>query len=325
MLERKIQIGNRTLNNRLVMAPTDLQLSNHGTVTERLLDYYDSRTQGGYVGLCVVEHSCVQESGRASRNQLSCNKEDDIAGLTELAKTIHKNNTIAIMQLSHAGAAIPVDVVHTEGQSPSGIMTHYGCQRTHAMSQAEIEQLIEDFTVSAVRVKKAGFDGLELHSAHGYLLSQFYSPLTNRRTDAYSGQTLEGRLKLHLRLIEAVRKVLGSDMILGIRFGACDYMDGGSTIPEAGRAAEMLQAAGAHFIGVSGGMCGAALPENSEAGYFGDASECVKAHVSIPVILTGGIRTREDAERLLAEGKADLIGAARPFMRDATWASIIMR
>lgn len=323
MLEKAMYVGKVMVNNRLVMAPVDLQKSNHGTVTGELLKFYDERTAGGYVGLVIIEHSFVRAEGRATENQLSCAKDDDIEGLTKLAEVIHKNGSKAVIQLSHAGLKAVKSEDGLEGISPSGASEGTANPRfrpNHAMALHEFDALIDAYKEAALRAKKAGLDGVELHSAHGYLLNQFYSPLTNHRTDAYSGQTIEGRMKLHLQIISAVREVLGPDLILGIRLGACDYMEGGSTIEDAVKAAKLLEAAGVDFIDVSGGLCGPRLPGRDDAGYFGDASSAIKENTGVPVILAGGIKTREDAEKLLNSGSTDMIGVARAVIADASWA-----
>ena len=325
-LKEAIKVGNQEIKNRLVMAPIALGKSNAGKVSQELLDYYDERTESGCVGLVVIEHSFVRADGRASENQLSVADDSDIEGLSKLAETIHKNGSKAVMQISHAGAAAKKGVVLAETISPSGIANPNKAlgvgelQDTHEMSQSEIDEIIDAFAQAAVRVKKAGFDGVELHSAHGYLLNQFYSPLTNKRTDSYNGTSIDGRIKLHLQIINAVREKVGSDYLLGMRLGGCDYMDGGSTIDDAVEAASKLTAAGLDFMDMSGGMCFFMRAGHNEAGYFGDLSKAVKDTVSVPVIVAGGVKSAEDAEQLLCENVADMIAVGRPISQNAAWA-----
>lgn len=328
MLKEPIALENTMLSNRLVMAPVDLEKSDHGTVTEEQLAYYEERTGGGCFGLAVIEHSFVKSNGRATENQLSAAKDEDIEGLAKLAEVIHRNGSKTVMQLSHAGAAIKKAQVTEVGISPSGIPNPTAAsdgtlQTTHAMTQAEIDDLVEHFALAAGRAKRAGFDGVEIHSAHGYLLNQFYSPLTNGRTDAY-GETIEGRLKIHKEIIAAVRDVIGEDMILGLRLGAADYMKGGNNIDDGMIAAKVLSKTGLQYISVSGGLCGSRPKDKSGAGYFGDASEAIKKAVAIPIILTGGVKTADDAEILLSTKKADMIGVARAVVADPDWARKVM-
>ncbi len=329
-LKQTIRVGKTEINNRLVMAPVALEKSNAGKVTKELLDYYDVRTKGGYTGFVIIEHSFIREDGRASMNQLSSSDDSDIAGLTKLADIIHKNGSKTVMQISHAGAAAKKDVVLMEGISPSGIsnpnkvLGKGDLQDTHEMSHKEIDLVIQAFVDAAIRVKKAGFDGVELHSAHGYLLNQFFSPITNKRTDDYTGRTIEGRIKLHIQIIQAIRETAGEDFLLGMRLGGCDYMEGGSTIDEAAIAAPKLVEAGLDFMDISGGLCFFIRAGHNEAGYFGDLSEAVKKTISVPVILAGGVTNGIDAEKLLTENKADMIAVGRPISQKESWAKEVI-
>ena len=188
------------------------------------------------------------------------------------------------------------------------------------MTQAEIDQVVSDFAQAARRVKEAGYDGVEIHSAHGYLLNQFYSPLSNKRDDAYTGSTLEGRMRLHGEVIAAVREEVGPDFVVALRLGACDYQEGGSTVDDAVAAAKILELAGIDLLDISGGLCGYRGSGSKEPGYFGVESKAIREAVSIPVILTGGVRDGRATERLLKEGKADLIGVGRSVLKDSLWA-----
>lgn len=327
MLERTVVIGDMQLKNSLVMAPVALEKSDYGTVSDEMLHYYDERTKGGYIGLVIIEHSFVLPEGKASPKQLSSSKDEDIEGLKKLADIIHQNGCKTIMQISHAGLkAVKIDD-GMEGISPSGTLDTASlekCRPTHAATQSEIDALIDAFRNAALRVKAAGFDGVEIHGAHGYLLNQFYSPLMNQRTDSYTGQTIEGRVKLHQEILAAVRSAIGDDLLLGIRFGACDYMPDGSTVEDGAKGALLLEEAGAQFIDVSGGMCGSRPTGVSGVGYFADASSAIRKSVSVPVILTGGVKTRADAESLLSDDVADLIGVGRGIMSDPLWAQKAM-
>lgn len=326
MLQEKIKIRNLTLPSRLVMAPVDLELSDKGQVTEKQLNYYKDRTQSGRVGLVVMEHSFVKANGRAITNQLSIAQDQDVEGLQTLVKAIHDNGSPMVFQLAHAGAAIREQDVAEEGVSPSGLLNPNpiaggGQPRgSHAMSLEEIEDMKEHFVAAALRAKAAGADGVEIHVAHAYLLNQFYSPLTNKRTDAYGG-SLENRLRITTEIIALVREAVGTDMLLGVRLGASDYMVGGNDVAEGARAAQILEAAGIDYISVSGGMCGSRHPENTKAGFFEDSVQGIKNVVTVPVILTGGIKTQEEANQFLSSHTADLIGVARAIVANPNWAA----
>jgi 2,4-dienoyl-CoA reductase-like NADH-dependent reductase (Old Yellow Enzyme family) len=158
---------------------------------------------------------------------------------------------------------------------------------------------------------------VELHSAHGFLLNQFFSPLTNKRQDEYGGEVIN-RIRIHLEIIKAVREVVGQGFLILVRLGASDYCDGGTTIDDSVVAAQALEAAGVDVMDVSGGFSG--FPDTGEQGYFAPLTEALKQAVGIPVILTGGIKDAETADRFLQEGKADLIGVGRAIMSDSLWA-----
>lgn len=330
MLEQGIRIGNTELKNRLVMAPLCLDKSDHGTVSEELLAHYKDRTKGGCIGLAVIEHCYVRVDGRFSVNQPSVARDEDVEGLRRLADAIHKNGSKTIVQISHAGGTIPKGLNAEDAISPSGISNPlWNTKRgelapSREMTIEDIREIIESFVFAALRVKEAGFDGCMIHSAHGYLLNQFFSPLTNKRTDEYNGFTIEGRTRLQCQIIRAIRMVMGKDFLLALRLGGCDYAAGGSLIGDAVEAALLFEQAGLDVIDLSGGMCFYLRPGRTEPGYFGDLASAVKKEVSIPVILAGGVKTRQDAEMLLAGEKADLISVGRALAADPDWAGKAM-
>ena len=186
------------------------------------------------------------------------------------------------------------------------------------LSPEEIAEIIRAFTEAALRAKSAGYDGVEIHSAHGYLPNQFYSPLTNRRADDYGG-SLENRMRFLTETVRAVRSSVGTRFPISVRLGGCDYMEGGSTIADSVQAAIMLQQAGADLLSVTGGMCRYTREDHSEPGYFRDMSSEIKRSVTIPVLLTGGVQTVDEAEALLMEQAADLIGIGRAILKNPNW------
>ena len=320
MLQNAIQIRSLTLKNRLVMPPMATGKSSAGYVTDELIAYYHDRAQYSAPGLIVLEHAFIAPAGRASAGQLSIADDDCIAGLTKLVRAIHEAGSAVIAQLNHAGSGaepetpgvnLSASAVASPRKPDSGV--------PREMTRAEILLTEADFVRAALRAVRAGCDGVEIHSAHSYLLNQFYSPLTNRRTDEYGPQTVENRLRFHLETVDAVRKAVGQDVPIALRLGGADYLPGGSTEEDAVEACKMLEAAGVNLIDLSGGMCGYVRPEHAEPGYFSSMSEKVKAAVDVPVLLTGGVNTIADAKQLLAEGKADLIGVGRALYRDAHW------
>ena len=322
-LIKPMQAGTLYLKNRLVMPPmATSKCGEDGFVSEELLKYYDEKSSGGYFSLIIIEHSYVREDGKLKEGQLSVSKDRDIDGLKKLAETIHKNGSKCVMQISHSGGQIFWKNPNTP-LSPSGIQIPPGEIPAKEMTKDDIREIIEAFKDAAVRVKKAGFDGVEIHSAHGYLLNQFYSSLTNKRKDAY-GDSLQNRLRIHLEILQSVREAVGEDFPILLRLGAADYMEGGTQIEDSIIAAKEFKNAGVCLLDISGGLCRYDVAGLSGQGYFAPLSYAIKQAVDIPVILTGGIKEAGAAEALLAEGKADFIGVGRAVLKDSTWAKNAM-
>ena len=321
MLNDSLALGSLTLKNRLVLPPMQTDRSDRGHVTEAMLDYYRQRAQYSAPGLIITEHCCVAEAGRADAKQLSLADDAMTAEHRALTEAIHEAGSRVIVQLSHAGsAAEPFEggelVSASELANPRKKLT----RPVRPLSVSEIRGLEEAFVRAALRAAEAGYDGVELHSAHGYLFNQFYSPLTNRREDAYGAASVESRCRFLLETAEQVRAELGRDLVLAVRLGGADYLPGGATEEDAVEACRLLEQAGVQLLDISGGMCGYVRAGHTEPGYFSSMTEKIKAAVSVPVLLTGGVRTLADADRLLTEGKADLIGVGRALYRDPHWA-----
>ena len=322
LLKTPLTLHGMTLPNRLVMPPmATAKSSPDGEVTEALCAYYAEKSAGGYLGLVITEHSYVSPLGKASRGQMSASRDADIEGLGKIVEALHRNGVKCIAQINHAGSCTTSEINGGEVLAPSAVKNPrlVGAPLPRAMTAEEIRAVVEDFAAAAARVKAAGFDGVEIHSAHSYLLNQFYSPYSNRRTDAYTGATLAGRIRLHLEVIEAVRGAVGADYTVALRLGACDYLEGGSTPQDSAQAALAFERAGVDLIDVTGGLMGYVLPDRNEPGYFSDLSEAIREKVSGPVILTGGVTEAAQAEALLQAGKADLIGVGRAVARDSLW------
>lgn len=174
-----LQAGSLTLVNRLVMPPmATAKADSGGKVSPSMLDYYAEKSSGGYIGLIIIEHSFIRPDGKASHNQLSVADDSKIAGLTGLAKVIHQNGSKAVMQINHAGSAASADIIGTVPLGPSEVSNPRRGGFPRELTPKEINEVVLSFLDAAVRVKKAGFDGVEIHAAHGYLLNQFFSPLT---------------------------------------------------------------------------------------------------------------------------------------------------
>lgn len=300
IINMPLKIKNITLSNRIVMPPMARELSDDGKVSDALIEYYAKRAEG--TGLIIVEHEYVSPEGIASPKQLSMADDEVIDGFERLTDAIHSQGCYAIAQINHAGF---------ESISPNRF-------NLNEMTLEEINHVRKSFVKAAVRTKKAGFDGVEIHAAHGYFLSQFYSPYTNKRTDDYGG-SLENRMRLHNEIIADVREVVGEDYIIAIRFGAYDYLEGGSKLEDIPMAVESFVKSGADLIDISGGLCRYVNPNSKEPGYFKELSKIAKDSCDVPVILTGGVKKAKDAENLLNGGYCDLIGIGRALLMDNEW------
>lgn len=328
LLKQPLKIGSKLqLKNRLVMPPMDTEKATvHGAVTDDMLDYYQARFEGGHIGLVITEHSYISQQGKANMNQLSAAGDELIDSMAKLTKLAHQNDIKIIAQINHSGSMGVADITGCEIVAPSPVLNPGRKVEGAPPRELAADGILcieEDFVKAAQRVKAAGFDGVEIHCAHSYLLNQFYSPLTNTRTDNYGGN-LRNRLRILLEIVEKVRAAVGPEYPIAVRLGGCDYMEGGNTIEDAVEAAKMLEQAGIDLLDLSGGMCRYIRKDAKYPGYFGDMSKRVKEAVAIPVILTGGFTTAESAEEFLEGGYADLIGVGRAIMKDAGWAEKAM-
>lgn len=312
--------GKLTFKNRLIYPPITIGKGGpDGQVTEESLNYYEEKMHGGSFSLCIVEHCFITQQGKASKGQLSIADDTMIQGLAKLARVIKGAGTKAVIQINHAGSCTSTEVTGMPLKGASPVQNPRQGGIPEEMTKDEIRQVVKAFGQAAGRGKAAGYDGVEIHSAHSYFLNQFYSPLTNHRTDEYGGK-LENRIRIHLEVIEAVRKAVGRDYPIFLRLGACDHLPGGNTIEDAVKAAKLFQDAGIDILDISGGMCGYVNPQSDRPGYFGEESKAIRQAVDLPVITTGGIKEPQEVDALLKEGAGDLIGVGRTVMKDSLWA-----
>ncbi len=300
MITEPLKIRNITLQNRIVMPPMDRSSSRDGSISDDLIDHYRERAES--TGLIIIEHEYVSPEGRAHPKQLSMAGDEVIEGYRKLADAIHFEGSNAIAQISHAGFEAKVE-------NPLNV---------NVMTLDDIAHVRESFIKAALRTEKAGFDGVEIHCAHGYLLNQFYSPYTNKRTDEYGGSLLN-RVRLTNEIIMGMREALGEDHIIAVRFGAYDYLDGGSRLEDIGEAVMSFENSGVDLLDISGGLCRFKNPLSKEPGWFKELSKIARDASNCPVILTGGVKKIADAEALLEGGYADLIGIGRAMLMDAKW------
>lgn len=315
MIESELKIGKTKVTGRIVFPPMATRKSMDGKPGDEIINHYKGVALKSDVGMIITEHSYIDKQGKADPNQMSVASDDMIPYLKKVTEAVHevKPGILVISQISHAGANTSSDYTGQELVSASSTKHYNGSGR--ALTKDEIHALEVKFAEGARRVKESGYDGVEIHCAHGYLLNQFFSPLTNSRDDEYGPQTIENRMRFLIETVRLVRKTVGDDFIVAVRLGGCDYLEGGSTIEDAVKASVILEKEGVDFIDLSGGFCGSNRKDNTDPGYFSDMTSEVKKQVRIPVLLTGGIKTREQAEKFLENGSADLIGVGRGMAR----------
>jgi NADPH2 dehydrogenase len=279
------------LRNRVVVPPMASETaSTEGFVTEATLAHYSRLTESN-AGLVMVEYSHVHLSGRSEPNQLGIDCDDQIAGLSEIARLIHQRGSLAGIQLVHAGGKTSRDLTDGSLMSPSAIIVPVKDQTLEAgdeMSLDEIRFWKKSFLEAAVRAAKAGFDLVELHAAHGYGLNQWLSPITNQRTDEYGGTRFK-RAKILLEIVEEIKFTL-PDLLIAVRMPGQDFLPGGLTIDDTQVLAQELERLGVDILDISSGIGGWRRPrERTGQGYLTEEAAKIQAVVSIPVIGVGGI------------------------------------
>jgi len=311
-LKDPLKIKQITLKNRIVMPPMQTSYATtKGAVTDKLIDHYTKRS--GSLGLLIIEHSYVSLDGKISKKQLGIHEDRLVSGLRKLASSVHATGTTVVSQINHAGRVTTEEVIGKAPVAPS----RYG--KARKLTITEIHDIIEAFAKAAERAIRAGFDGVEVHGAHGFLINQFYSPLANHRTDRYGG-SLEKRMKFPLEVTEAVKEKVREKLLL-YRLGSDDLDPAGTQIKDSRKFAVKLQAAGLDIIDVSGGLCGS-RPEHLQGtqGYFIPQAQQIKKAVKIPVIGVGGIKEAAFANSLIKE-EVDLVAVGRELLRHPNWAT----
>jgi 2,4-dienoyl-CoA reductase-like NADH-dependent reductase (Old Yellow Enzyme family) len=282
-----------------------------GAVTDRLISFYVRRSAA--LGLLIVEHCYVSAGGKLSPKQLGIYNDELIDGLEKLSAQIHAVSTPVVVQITHAGGVANRQVVGAEPSGPSET------RNARELTRSEIKALVEEFAVAAERAIKAGFDGVELHGAHGFLLNQFFSPLLNKRGDEYGG-SLENRMRFPLMVVEKVRESVRGRLLL-YRLGADDLDPNGTRVEDSTTFAVKLEQCGVDVIDVSGGLCGSEPKQLREVkGYFIPQAHEIKKAVKALVIGVGGITDAEYADRLVRDGKVDLVAVGRALWKDPKWA-----
>jgi len=322
VLFERTEINNMVLANRFVRSATWLgQAARDGAVTPSLIHTMKTLAEGR-VGLIISGHAYVSPEGLAGPWQLGAYKDELVPGLKELTGAVHDAGSRIVMQIAHAGTFA---FAKETGQEPWAVSIFEGLARSprREMTVGDIQALAAAFGDAARRAREAGFDGVQIHAAHGYLLSQFLSPAFNRRRDDYGG-SVENRSRAPLEVYRAVREAVGADYPVLIKMNGRDFRKGGLELEDALKAALKLEAAGLDAIELSGGLVTAGKLSPSRPGikteareaYFREEARVFKEKLQIPLILVGGIRSFGVAEGLVQKGVADYISLSRPLIRE---------
>lgn len=316
------QINGMQLKNRFVRSATwEGMATETGACTDRLIHLMVNLARGG-VGLLITSHAYVRPDGQAGPWQLGIYQDDLVEGLARMTHAVHEAGGKVVLQIAHAGMFASAKIIGTSPLAFSEV-EGYGRAPRKVLTLEDFTALTRAFAEAAKRAVRAGFDGVQIHAAHGYLLSQSLSPAWNKRTDAYGG-SVENRARLLLEVTVAIRKAVGKAFPLLIKMNGQDFVEGGLTLEDSLQIARMVEDAGVDAIELSGGTLVSGKDSPSRAGitseereaYFQGEARAFKENVGIPVILVGGNRSLGVAERLVKEGLADFISMSRPLIRE---------
>ena len=321
-----------TLKNRIVAGPATMCYAEEdGRVNERLIEFYRRKAAGG-VGLVILEGAFISPESRGYAGQIGIDSDAAVPGLAKLVAAMKEGGAKTSIQIQHCGRRAKSKLTGLPPLAPSAIPYVTGADVPHAMTEEDIQAAIAQFADAAERAKRAGFDSLDIHSAHGYLPAAFMSPVANKRTDSWGGN-LENRCRFAVAVIRAMKARVGDNFPITIKISADEFADGGLNIDDTAQIVKLLEAAGVAAIQVSAGAPSDAnvvrfdqrvtfmrtMPMATEYGPLVYLAAEVKKHVSIPVIAVGRLNDPDLAERVLEEGKADLIGITRQLITDPDW------
>ena len=318
-LFQPIMVGSMELKNRFVFPPMGTWFANtDGTVSERLLNYYARRAQGG-AGMVTVEVTAVDPTQFVTHAQLRISDDSFLPGLSRLATAIKTNDGRAVIQLHHPGRQNRSIVTGFQPVAPSPLPCPLLREVPKELTVDEIRTLVDRFAQAAYRAREAGFDAIELHGAHGYLLCQFLSAYSNHRQDEYGGN-ISRRTRFSLEVVHAIRERVGHDYPIIFRLSAEEHIEGGLTLGETSVIARMLEEAGVDCLSVSAGNYGAlewmVQPVLFSSGCLVPSAATIKKAVGLPIIVAGRITDPIRAENILQRGDADLVAFGRGLLAD---------
>lgn len=317
-----VRINQIELKNRLVRSATaERRVDKDGAVTDDLVKFYERLARGG-VGTIITGHAYIREDGRSGWQMMGIHNNNLIPGLKRLSRETHKYDARIFVQINHVGRYAPGGIIQTNPLAPSIIDEddRKGVYPPREMTSNDIKEIIQAFGRAAARAQEAGFDGVQIHAAHGYLVNQFLSPRTNRRTDEWGGST-ENRARFLLEIIREIRAKVGPDFPVWVKINCEDFIKDGLFLEESLTVAEKLSQAGINAIEISGGVqfetvirleVGKKEPE----AYFLPQAEEFRKRLDTPLILVGGIRRLETIEMLVKDKGMDLVSMSRPLIRE---------
>ena len=314
-----ITINGMTLRNRMIVSAMVTGYANpDGSASEKYIAYHEAKARGGW-GLIITEDYIINPKAGASAPLPALYDDSQIESHRELTERVHAAGGAIAAQLYHAGRETSSAVTGEQPVAPSAIIDPTMPEQPRALTTEEIENLEDQFAAAALRAKKAGFDAIEIHGAHGYLVNQFVSPFSNKRTDSYGG-SLRNRARFALNIVAKTRALVGPDYPIIYRMSVQEYVEGGLALEEAKAFAQMLEEAGVDMIhcsqGVYGSIAAVVPPFGVTRGAFVENAAAIKSVVSIPVSAVGRINDPDLAESILASGKADLVTMARASLAD---------
>jgi 2,4-dienoyl-CoA reductase-like NADH-dependent reductase (Old Yellow Enzyme family) len=318
-----LEVGGMTVPNRVFMAPMERNFANaDGTVSERTLAHYEACAAGG-VGWIDVESTFVDQRGRGRTHQLGIHDDACVPGLTALVDRVHAHGPRIGIELHHAGRQTASGLTGQQPIGPSPVpCPEVANEIPHELAPREIDEVVSLYGQAARRASEAGFDAIELHSAHGYLPLAFLSPLTNQRTDGYGG-SFENRARFSVRVLETMRKAARPGIVVGVRFSASEFLEGGLTVEDMALYAQILETAGAQYLSLSAGQYASFQviipPMDTPAGFLLPLVDRIKSGVSVPIVAVSRFADPRDADQAIAEGRVDMAGFGRAFLTDPEW------
>ena len=334
-LQEEVKINGMRLRNRIAMPPLTTNYgSPNGIVTEDVIQFYSERSKD--VGLVIVEASTVRADGRILNGSLGLWEDGQVAGMAKLADTIKKSGAAAVVQISHAGARCYPAGGELQGASPSGFAFRADVDPI-TISPDQIDQMVADFVSAAGRAAEAGFDGVEIHGAHFYLISQFLSPLTNQRQDRYGGDA-GARATLALEVVRSVRERVGKSYPILFRLNAVEKVSGGQTLADALEVSKLLADAGVDALDVSliassswkeaeGRrllVATSAFPKDQPAGENVQPTAAIKEATGLPVIAVGKLGEGDLAAASVRALPIDIVAIGRQMIADPDAAGKIL-